>query len=147
MSILSGVEVKGDRAALPTVDGTETMAGLSTALAYGDSSVSNPLFEILDLAGDAFVVMDGGFHIVLFNRAAERVFQYKATDIIGQTVQTLLPERFRHGHGQQMTDFRDHTKGSRLMGERRQIIGLRRNGAEFPAEASIACVSLAACRT
>ncbi len=142
MSILSGVGVKEDGSTSPAVDGTETVAGLSTALAYGGSNVSNPLFEILDLAGDAFVVMDGSFRIVLFNRAAERVFQYEAADIIGQTVQTLLPERFRHGHGKQMTDFRDHTKGSRLMGERRQIIGLRRDGAEFPAEASIACVSL-----
>ena len=78
MSILSGVGVREDDSTLPAVDGTETMAGLSTALIYGGSSVSNPLFEILDLAGDAFVVMDGAFRIVLFNRAAERVFQYEA---------------------------------------------------------------------
>ena len=84
MSILSGVGVKEDGFTSPAVDGTETVAGLSTALAYGGSNVSNPLFEILDLAGDAFVVMDGSFRIVLFNRAAERVFQYEAADIIGQ---------------------------------------------------------------
>lgn len=142
MSILSGVGVREGDSTLPAVDGAEAMAGLSTALTHGGSSVSNPLFEILDLAGDAFVVMNGAFRIVLFNRAAERVFQYEAADIIGKSVQILLPERFRHGHVKQMTDFRDHTKGSRLMGERRQIIGLRRDGDEFPAEASIACVSL-----
>ena len=58
MSILSGVGVKEDGSTSPAVDGTETTAGLSTALAYGGFNVSNPLFEILDLAGDAFVVMD-----------------------------------------------------------------------------------------
>src|SRR3954454_13785364 len=42
----------------------------------------------------------------------------------------------------QMADFRDHSVGSRMMGERRQILGLRRAGAEFPAEAALACVSL-----
>src|SRR4051812_25420023 len=93
-------------------------------------------------AGDAFVVIDGSFNIILFNRAAERVFQYEAAEIIGQSVHMLLPERFRHGHGKQMTEFRDHDFGSRLMGERRQIRGLRRDGTEFPAEASIAWVSL-----
>lgn len=141
MIVLSGVGME-DHSHLPAVDGADAMAGVRTALVFGGSSVSNPLFEILDLAGDAFVVMDGAFRIILFNRAAEQVFQYSASDVIGHSVQSLLPERFRHGHGKQMTDFRDHTKGSRLMGERRQIVGLRRDGAEFPAEASIACVSL-----
>jgi diguanylate cyclase (GGDEF)-like protein/PAS domain S-box-containing protein len=141
MIVLSGVGME-DHSHLPAVDGADAMAGVRTALVFGGSSVSNPLFEILDLAGDAFVVMDGAFRIVLFNRAAEQVFQYSASEVIGHSVQSLLPERFRHGHGKQMIDFRDHTEGSRLMGERRQIVGLRRDGAEFPAEASIACVSL-----
>jgi diguanylate cyclase (GGDEF)-like protein/PAS domain S-box-containing protein len=142
MSILSGVGLKENGFTSPMVDGTQTLAGLSTVFSGGESSSYNPLFEILDLAGDAFVVIDGSFNIVLFNRVAERVFQYEAAEIIGQSVHILLPERFRHGHGKQMTDFRDHTFGSRLMGERRQIIGLRRDGTEFPAEASIAWVSL-----
>src|SRR3954471_4109121 len=103
MSILSGVGVKAHGFTSPAVDGTETVAGLSTALAYGGFNDCNPLFGILDLAGDAFVVLDNHFRIALFNRAAERVFQYEAADMIGQSVQTLLPERFRHGHVKQMT--------------------------------------------
>ena len=91
MSILSGARVKEDGSTSPAVDGTEIVTGLSTALAYGDPNASNPLFEILDLAGDAFVVIDGSFRIVLFNRAAERVFQYEAAEIIGQSVQVLMP--------------------------------------------------------
>jgi PAS domain-containing protein len=91
MSILSGVGLTEGGSTLPTVDGTEMVAGLSTALNSGGASDSNPLFEILDLAGDAFVVIDGSFRIVLFNRAAERVFQYEAAEIIGQSVQVLMP--------------------------------------------------------
>ena len=50
MSILSSVGVKEDGFTSPAVDGKETVAGLSTALSYGSFNVSNPLFEILDLA-------------------------------------------------------------------------------------------------
>ncbi|QQP87984.1 EAL domain-containing protein [Skermanella sp. TT6] len=126
----------------PIADGTVSSIGFHGLLMPGTAVHATPLYAILDLAGDAFVVIDAQFRIVLFNRAAERIFQYDTADVMGRSVHMLLPERYRSQHGRQMGEFRAHSGGSRLMGERRQICGLRRDGTEFPAEASIAWVNL-----
>jgi diguanylate cyclase (GGDEF)-like protein/PAS domain S-box-containing protein len=143
MTILSDMGYRGNDPQDPVMDDPASDAVFRALLRTEPSLQSSPLYAILDLAGDAFVVINEAFQIVLFNRAAERIFQYETADVIGRRVDMLLPERFRAGHDGQMSDFRHQSHGSRLMGERRQIAGVRRDGTEFPAEASIAWVAIA----
>lgn len=94
--------------------------------------------EFLDLVGDAIISIDENGHILLFNREAERTFGYEASEVVGRPVEVLLPERYRGVHADQV---RGYATGlnmeSRLMGHRREVIGLRRNGKEFPVEATL----------
>jgi signal transduction histidine kinase len=54
----------------------------------------------------------------------------------------LIPERFRATHGEQFTRFAEGPESARTMAARQEIFGLRRNGEEFPAEASISKVTV-----
>jgi PAS domain S-box-containing protein len=84
---------------------------------------------ILDIAADAIITVDESQRIVHFNRGAEHM--------IGGPLDALIPERFRTGHAQHVASFAAGADSSRLMGHRREVSGLRKNGQEFPAEASI----------
>ena len=92
---------------------------------------------ILDSAMDAIITVDDKQHIVLFNAAAERVFGCPRTEAIGAPLAWFIPERFRAGHGEHIRRFRETGTSSRRMGETRIVTGLRRNGEEFPIDASI----------
>jgi len=92
---------------------------------------------ILGIAADAIITVDGSQRIVHFNRGAEQIFGYKAADAIGRHLNILIPARYRVGHEAHMQRFAQAPETSRQMGERREIFGLRSDGAEFPAEASI----------
>ncbi len=92
---------------------------------------------ILGIAADAIITVDGSQRIVHFNRGAEQIFGYKAADAIGRQLNILIPARYRVGHEAHMQRFAQAPETSRQMGERREIFGLRSDGAEFPAEASI----------
>ncbi len=54
----------------------------------------------------------------------------------------LLPQRFRAAHAQHIRNFAGGSVAARRMGERAEIFGLRKDGSEFPAEASIAQLSI-----
>jgi PAS domain S-box-containing protein len=95
---------------------------------------------ILDSAMDAVITVDERQHIVLFNGAAEKVFGCPRDEAIGAPLSWLIPERFRAEHGEHMKHFGDTGTTSRRMGGARRITGLRRNGEEFPIEASISQV-------
>lgn len=100
--------------------------------------VADPRFdEILASANDAIISIDESHVITLFNRGAERIFGYSAADIIGQPLDRLIPERFVARHGNQVRDFSAAPEASRMMAQRGEIYGRRRDGSEFPAEASI----------
>ncbi|WP_235526301.1 response regulator [Nostoc piscinale] len=100
------------------------------------------LARILDIADDAIISIDSNQSITLFNQGAEKIFGYTAQEVIGQKLDILLPLRFTQAHRQHVSDFGKSTNLARRMGERRELFGKRRDGSEFPAEASISKLNM-----
>lgn len=95
------------------------------------------LASILNISYEAIISIDQHQNIVLFNKGAERIFGYQAEKIIGHPLDMLLPEATLTAHRQHVNDFARSTATTRLMSERREISGRRKDGQIFPAEASI----------
>ncbi len=93
---------------------------------------------ILAIGADAIISLDEKMRITLFNEGAERLFGYGQGEILGQSLDTLVPERFRSRHRKDVRDFAASPIMARRMGERQAIYALHKDGTEFPAEASIA---------
>lgn len=114
-------------------------AAVEAALRASEAKFSG----ILDIAADAIISVDERQRIVHYNSGAERIFGWSAAEALGRELSFLLPERHRTRHGQFVHGFGIAAERSRQMGERRAISGLRRDGSEFPAEASISKLMLA----
>lgn len=95
------------------------------------------LAGLLDSAMDAIISVDEAQKIVLYNRAAEKIFGWPAEQAIGRPLEMLMPERYRPTHGDQVRHFGETGETSRRMGSSRVIHGLRADGGEFPIDASI----------
>ena len=98
------------------------------------------LAEIVEIASDAVICMDAFQRITFFNKGAEAIFGFTPDEIIGQRIETLIPERYRTNHSRQVAEFGRSKVRARRMGERREIAGVRKSGEEFPAEAAISQV-------
>ncbi|MEW5859096.1 MAG: PAS domain S-box protein [Cyanobacteriota bacterium] len=101
------------------------------------------LAGILDIAEDAIISVNETQKITLFNQGAEKIFGYTATEVIGQSLDLLLPKRAAIAHRQHIRNFDTSTRPARKMGERNEVFGKRKDGIEFPAEASISKLELA----
>lgn len=97
---------------------------------------------IVEIAKDAIISVDANQRITLFNQGAEAIFGYTSEEILGQSLDRLLPERFVTPHRRYMGGFAHSDGKARRMGERSEIFGLRKDGSEFPAEASISRLDL-----
>ncbi|EMY59968.1 PAS domain S-box protein [Leptospira terpstrae] len=100
------------------------------------------LTQIIESAMDAIISIDQSKRIILFNGAAEKMFGYQSTDIIGQGLDRLIPMDFRSQHDSHIDSFSKTGVSRRAMGALGQIRGLRANGEEFPIEASISQISV-----
>jgi len=93
---------------------------------------------IVSISADAIVSIDEEQRITIFNDGAERIFGYSKAEAIGSPLDTLIPERFRETHRRQVERFASGAVTARRVGDRlTPIVGLRKNGEEFPAEAAI----------
>jgi PAS domain S-box-containing protein len=95
------------------------------------------LSSIIDIAENAVVCTDEQQRIIFFNQGAERVFGWRAGEIVGRDLAVLLPARFRPGHAERVAGFQHGERAARRMGERGTIYAVRKDGSEFPAEATI----------
>lgn len=99
--------------------------------------LANRLAGLLDSAMDAIITVDESQRIILYNRAAERIFGWPGSEVLGQPLLRLLPQRFRAEHEAHVRHFGATGINSRQMGDGTVIHGLRANGEEFPMDASI----------
>lgn len=98
---------------------------------------------ILEISADAVISADADLRITLFNRSAEKIFGYSAREALGQSMNLLIPERLRAIHAQHVTQFAESAKQSLLMSTYRRVLGLRKDGTEFPMNASVSRLDLA----
>jgi len=99
------------------------------------------LEKILLAAPAGMVIVDKGGKIVFFNTEAEKIFGFPAGEVTGQPVEVLLPERFRHDHTAQRTDFIKQPS-DRTMGYDRNVLGRRKDGSEMPLEVGLSYIHL-----
>jgi PAS domain S-box-containing protein len=99
---------------------------------------------ILSISADAIISIDERQRITSFNEGAERIFDYAQAEALGAPLEMLIPERFHEVHRRHVERFAVGSRVARRMGEATTpIFGLRKNGEEFPADASISKLEIA----
>lgn len=91
---------------------------------------------LLHAMPDATVIVDAAAQIVLLNQQAERLFDYTQSELVGQAIEVLLPQRLRTRHEQHRAGF-IAAPHARPMGSGLDLVALRRDGSEFPVEVSL----------
>ena len=93
--------------------------------------------NIVELSEDAIISVDVHQRIRMFNKGAEAIFGYQAAEMLGRPLDALIPPRFGASHRTHVTQFAASADAKRSMNERGTIAGVRKDGTEFPAEATI----------
>jgi diguanylate cyclase (GGDEF)-like protein/PAS domain S-box-containing protein len=110
------------------------LMGLVLAAATTERRRAAETFErVVESAPSAIVAVDRQGKIVLVNSQVARIFGYQAKELVGQSVELLMPERFRRGHPDYRTRFSAKPQ-TRPMGAGRDLYAVRKDGTEFPVE-------------
>lgn len=115
----------------------ETEEGMMVLSSIVDISERKRLEErfrrVVESAPNAMVMVNSQGRIEMVNTQAERLFDYSRAEMLGQLIEILVPERFRHDHPHKRQVFFGDLQ-SRPMGAGRDLFGRRKNGSEFPIE-------------
>jgi protein-histidine pros-kinase len=96
---------------------------------------------VLEAVPDAMVVVDVDGRIALVNSETERLFGYTRDELLGNTVEILIPDRYRTAHpGHRAGYFLAPRK--RSMGVALELAGRRQDGSEFPVEISLSALEV-----
>jgi PAS domain S-box-containing protein len=99
--------------------------------------------SLVDAVADPLIVVDDGQRIVLFNRAAERVFGYSVGEVLGRDLNLLLPEEYHTTHPDRVRAFGARGNHHRKPASVRQPVRARRHdGSVFPADISLAALEV-----
>jgi len=88
---------------------------------------------VMEAAPNAMIAVDDAGRISLMNAQAERLFGYVRAELLGESVERLVPERLRGSHTSLRARYLE-SPTTRSMGAGRELFGLRKDGSEFPIE-------------
>src|SRR5450432_2859207 len=94
------------------------------------------LKSILETVPDAMIVIDERGAIQSFSVAAERLFGYRADDVIGKNIKMLMPSPYRENHDGYLERY-GRTGEKRIIGIGRLVVGERKDGSTFPMELAV----------
>lgn len=87
-------------------------------------------------ANEAIISADGTGNIIYCNKGSEKIFGYSIEESVGQSLTLLMPEEFREAHKAGFARFISTGRGS-VIGKTVELVGQKKNGAQFPIEISI----------
>lgn len=96
-------------------------------------------WRLLESASDGIVIVNNGGRIVFVNAKAEKMFGYGLEELLGKSVEILLPDRFRPTHRAYCASYYSDLR-TRPMGIGKDLYGRRKDGTEFPAQISLSPV-------
>ena len=134
-----GERFKAEIALLP-VHSDEGLLVASTVREVDAPVGSESYFRtLLETAPDAMVIVDTDGLITIVNTQTEQMFGYTRSELLGQPIEMLLPERLHGRHRQHRAGYVDNPT-LRPMGQGLELPGRRKNGEEFPVEISLSPV-------
>jgi two-component system, cell cycle sensor histidine kinase and response regulator CckA len=95
--------------------------------------------DLIEAAPDAMIIVNSRGQIVLVNAQTEKLFGYHRGELLHQSLEILIPPRFRNQHHESRVQFFSHAR-SRPMGSGRELPALRKDGTEFPANIALSPV-------
>ncbi len=102
-------------------------------------TVCGRLEAFLEFAAQGVVATDAGGKIMLVNAKTEEMFGYQRREVLGHTLEILLPERYRSAHSHHRREFFLEPR-TRPMGVGMDLAGRRKDGTEFPVEISLSYI-------
>ena len=140
---LDGTSIDADLAAFPFSErGTKTVMLVArdtsernraaTALINRDEQLQG----ILETVVDGIITIDATGIVLTFNRAAEKIFGYRAAEVVGQNVKMLMPNPYRDQHDGYLHRFAT-TREAHIIGKGREVEGQRKDGSVFPMDLAI----------
>ncbi len=100
------------------------------------------LRAILETAVEGIITIDERGIVESFNLAAERIFGFKAAEVIGKNISVLMPSPHHEQHDSYLANYR-HTGHAKIIGIGREVAGRRKDGTIFPMDLSVSEVRLA----
>jgi PAS domain S-box-containing protein len=94
------------------------------------------LTAVVETAVDGFILIDAKARILLFNPACERLFGYRADEVIDKNVKMLMPPSYSRQHDDYVKNFLQ-TGERKIIGIGREVTGLRKDGSTFPMDLSV----------
>jgi PAS domain S-box-containing protein len=91
---------------------------------------------VVDHVIDGIITIDEQATVETFNPAAERIFGYKADEVVGRNVKMLMPEPYRAQHDEYVSHY-VRTGEARIIGIGREVVGRRKGGARFPMDLAV----------
>jgi two-component system sensor histidine kinase/response regulator len=132
----------GPREVARLAHGFNLMAARIQQVQHDSENSRARLSAIIEAAMDAIITVDQQQRILVINGAAQAMFGCTRDEMLGQPLDRLIPERFRHVHIDHIQRYADSGASQRDMGHFLVVTARRMHGEEFPVEASISHIEV-----